>query len=337
MKTKDFLISILLVSSFFANGQIKVFDNNWISLGSLQQFGKGIQIDPLGVSYFNPNVYGPYQWMNVSNSTDSEAKNWCVNWNNSHTFFVYGNGWIYGRGHTLGSDSVFKTNIEDIKNPLAKLLQLHGVMFNLKKTANKPDTVRIQDKDGIWHVVSTKNFDNLDTTKFNVNVIKRLVEEREMKHLGVIAQEVEKAVPEVVRMMPDGTLGVEYYSMIGLIIEAIKEQQNLIGNYFQSPAASLKNNETIDSSENEKGNLLYQNFPNPFNKSTVIKYKLSSTGQKSSIMIFDMQGTLLVTYKELDPTGEITILGYQFKPGMYLYSLIVNGKEIDTKRMILTD
>jgi hypothetical protein len=31
-----------------------------------------------------------------------------------------------------------------------------------------------------------------------------------------------------------------------------------------------------------------------------------------------------------------TIQGSEFQAGMYLYSLIADGKEVDTKRMILT-
>jgi hypothetical protein len=54
-------------------------------------------------------------------------------------------------------------------------------------------------------------------------------------------------------------------------------------------------------------------------------------------MIFNMQGTLLKTYNALGANGQITIYGYEFKPGMYLYTLLVDSREIDTKRMILTE
>jgi hypothetical protein len=32
----------------------------------------------------------------------------------------------------------------------------------------------------------------------------------------------------------------------------------------------------------------------------------------------------------------VTINGNSLEPGMYLYSLVIDGKEVDTKRMILT-
>jgi hypothetical protein len=43
--------------------------------------------------------------------------------------------------------------------------------------------------------------------------------------LGLIAQEVEKVLPELVETSTDGTKSVSYGNIIGLLIEAIKEQQ----------------------------------------------------------------------------------------------------------------
>ena len=45
------------------------------------------------------------------------------------------------------------------------------------------------------------------------------------RHAGVIAQEVEKVLPEVVMTSEDGIKTVAYGNMVGLLIEAIKEQQ----------------------------------------------------------------------------------------------------------------
>lgn len=48
------------------------------------------------------------------------------------------------------------------------------------------------------------------------------------KHLGLIAQEVEAVVPEVVRMGPDGMKSVDYASLVALLIQGMKEQQQEI-------------------------------------------------------------------------------------------------------------
>ncbi len=48
------------------------------------------------------------------------------------------------------------------------------------------------------------------------------------KQIGVKAQEVELVIPEVVADIPDGYKGVHYGNLVGLLIEAIKDQQKQI-------------------------------------------------------------------------------------------------------------
>jgi len=49
--------------------------------------------------------------------------------------------------------------------------------------------------------------------------------ESDKTHIGVIAQEVEKILPEVVSENDKGHLNVAYGNIVGILIEAIKEQQ----------------------------------------------------------------------------------------------------------------
>ena len=46
--------------------------------------------------------------------------------------------------------------------------------------------------------------------------------------MGLIAQEVEQVIPEVVKDLSDGKKAVAYQNIIGLLIEAIKDQQKQI-------------------------------------------------------------------------------------------------------------
>ena len=70
-------------------------------------------------------------------------------------------------------------------------------------------------------------------------------EDKEAKHTGVIAQEVEKVLPEVVSEDNLGIKNVAYGNMVGLLIEAIKEQQENIE----------KQQEVINRLESEINNL----------------------------------------------------------------------------------
>jgi hypothetical protein len=64
--------------------------------------------------------------------------------------------------------------------------------------------------------------------------------ENKQKQIGVIAQEVEEIIPEVVVNRPDGYKGVQYGNLVGLLIEAIKEQQEQI-NQLKATVEELKN------------------------------------------------------------------------------------------------
>jgi putative lipoic acid-binding regulatory protein len=61
----------------------------------------------------------------------------------------------------------------------------------------------------------------------HTNNIKNLPENEQV---GVIAQEIEEILPEVVRTANDeeGTKSVSYGNIVGVLIEAIKEQQQQI-------------------------------------------------------------------------------------------------------------
>jgi hypothetical protein len=47
-------------------------------------------------------------------------------------------------------------------------------------------------------------------------------------HLGLIAQEVEEVLPELVNTDDDGYKSVEYANLVAVLIEAIKEQQSML-------------------------------------------------------------------------------------------------------------
>ncbi|MCU0373613.1 MAG: T9SS type A sorting domain-containing protein [Ignavibacteria bacterium] len=82
---------------------------------------------------------------------------------------------------------------------------------------------------------------------------------------------------------------------------------------------------------------LYQNYPNPFNQLTVIRYQLSIKSNVK-IIIYDIKGreTAALVYKTQEPgTYEYDFDAGSLSSGVYLYSLIADGKRTDTRRMIL--
>ena len=106
------------------------------------------------------------------------------------------------------------------------------------------------------NVSSTKLFFNPSSGTLNATTFNSLSDEREKKNIetldsaldktlslrgvsftytdtdidsiGVIAQEIEEVIPEVVSTGSDGLKSVSYGNIVGLLIEAIKDQQNQI-------------------------------------------------------------------------------------------------------------
>jgi hypothetical protein len=58
-----------------------------------------------------------------------------------------------------------------------------------------------------------------------VNYTRTDLEDKDRVYMGVVAQEVEQYIPEVVTTLEDGTKTVNYGAMAGLFIESIKAQQ----------------------------------------------------------------------------------------------------------------
>ena len=76
--------------------------------------------------------------------------------------------------------------------------------------------------------------------------------------------------------------------------------------------------------------------PNPFKEQTTIRFQLADDAQNAAICIFDMTGKMLKKLPISSGDTCVSINGWELGEGMFLYALIVNGREIDTKRMIIT-
>jgi len=83
---------------------------------------------------------------------------------------------------------------------------------------------------------------------------------------------------------------------------------------------------------------LYQNMPNPFKENTVIRYSLGERVQSATIYIYNLSGVQLVAYELPINSGKSTleISGDKLDAGQYLYTLVTDGMEVDTKKMLLT-
>jgi hypothetical protein len=154
--------------------------------GGAGEVGIGVYGNELRLHADNPNA-------KVSFGTQDNAGNYAENAlaqrNGVYAFSVLGSLWV--NGTTYASDERFKQNITPIASPLAKLLQINGVEYEMK------------------------------TKEFPANHFSN------GRQIGLTAQNVEKIVPEAVNEK-DGYKGVDYARLVPLLIEAIKELQKEI-------------------------------------------------------------------------------------------------------------
>jgi len=221
------------------------------------------------------------------------------------------------------SDKRLKKNIESLgeKNVLESVLLLNPVVYNLKQQ----------------YLNSEANADTVSQIKMYEENSQLFVK----KHYGLVAQELQEIYPDLVYEDATGYLSVDYTGLIPILIETIKELNDKVES-LQTASASINQKSPKILSDISKDvdyeSELYQNAPNPFTESTQIKFSLPSTIQKAYIIIYDLQGKQIKNY--LIPQrgiGTHVISGSEFSPGIYLYGLIADGKEIGVNRMILTE
>lgn len=80
----------------------------------------------------------------------------------------------------------------------------------------------------------------------------------------------------------------------------------------------------------------YQASSHSSNGPITIKYKIPSDATNAFIGIFDLKGAMLSQIPINASNAQITLNPKDYVPGMYLYSLIVNGNEVDTKKLVVS-
>jgi hypothetical protein len=223
------------------------------------------------------------------------------------------------------SDKKFKDDISEFNNGLEKVMQL------------SPKT----------YVFKSKN----EFPSFNFSA---------GKQYGFIAQELEKVIPEAVQeaINPaqydhDGNKiddavsfkSVNYTALIPVLTAAIQEQQEMIAARDKQISSlderikrleALSNNTGLNTGNNNNiEDLLYQNTPNPFNGVTEIRYRIPQSYTDANIMIFDMNGKKIKSIAVQGAEGSVSVSASEMAAGLYLYSLIIDGREIATKRMVV--
>jgi hypothetical protein len=234
------------------------------------------------------------------------ANNWSYNWlslngpNNtpsSGTVKLDVNGVIRTTGVQSLSDKQFKKDIKPIELALETIQKIDGKTYLWNKEANKDI-----------------NFD-------------------EGLHSGFIAQEFEKVLPHLVATDRAGNKAVNYTELIPYLVEAIKDQQVQINDLKAQLTENFKTqNQDLIELNNTK---IISVSPNPSNDFITVSFNVEKSVQNAKLNVHDLNGNVIISLNINDRDNNInrTLQRDNFGKGIYIVSLVVNGKSIDTKKI----
>lgn len=224
--------------------------------------------------------------------------------------------------------------------------------------------------------MDTKAFDDFliqnmpDSIKTRHQAGMNFVPSTAIVHSGFIAQEVQQAATEsgfttdIVHAPADANdnYSIAYGAMVVPLVKAVQELSKTVdslktalstccqasgsGNRMMQNGNEGQDNSDLPAEkagstlqinlENNNQAILYQNEPNPFDGSTVIRYFLPQNVTGNTFVVFyDMYGKE-VNKLEIQEKGfgKIEANTENLASGVYSYSIIVNGTSIDTKKML---
>ncbi len=245
---------------------------------------------------------------------------------------VYASGGVTTNGVYIPSDARLNENVEpmaqndkDGTRTLDNLLRMNVLEYNLKNQTSERTSEEIGEM--------------TEEVRASYEMMKKDEEELASRlHFGISAQELQEIYPNLVMEGQDGYLTVNYIELVPLLIRSIQVLKQELDELKSESGNLKKQPQTTDAFavSSEGKSILYQNSPNPFREKTVIRFKLSDEAKEASVCIFDMTGKQLKKLPVSKGMESVSVNGYELGEGMFLYSLIVNGQEIDTKRMILS-
>ena len=157
---------------------------------------------------------------------------------------------------------------------------------------------------------------------------------------GLAADQLKAVYPELVYEDANGNVSINYVEMVPLLVQSINE---LSAKVAELEGTSVKKAKAVPTGIEESVSdvdmvRMDQNKPNPFSESTVIALNIPEQAQTASIFIYDMSGKQVqnIAVSERGETN-ITVYASDLTAGMYIYTLVVDGKVAVTRRMIVTE
>jgi len=161
---------------------------------------------------------------------------------------------------------------------------------------------------------------------------------------GLDAAQLKAVFPKLVQQDKEGNYSINYVEMVPLLVKGINEMSEKIEKLeqqlkVQKQTKKVKSTTGLEETMSDVDIVrMDQNNPNPFSESTVIGLNIPEKTQKANVFIYDLSGKQIqsVPVTERGETN-ITVYAGNLNAGMYIYSLVVDGKVAVTRRMIVSE
>jgi len=266
--------------------------------------------------------------------------------------------------YTSSSDERFKNNIQEDVKGLEFIKKLRPVTFNFDTRKfdeflmkNMPDSIKNAYMDSVDYVSST----NIVHTGFIGQEVEQAATDCGYTFDGI----------HIPADTSNGYYNLAYSQFVVPLVKAIQEQQQTIdslrtalANQQKDSIISSMNNrltqlealvtqccnagsKIIPGNDNNKLNIyevelangravvLDQNVPNPFAENTTITYFIPDDVASAQIIFTDNSGKILKTI-DINEKGKgmLKVYAQDLSSGIYSYTLVADGKTIDSKKMV---
>lgn len=151
---------------------------------------------------------------------------------------------------------------------------------------------------------------------------------------------VKQSFPALIIKDAQGNEYVNYTQLVPILVQAIKELKTELDDLKETVASSgtRKVNAATNIATNtldEGWGSISQNTPNPFTGQSTVRVSVPDDASDAYVDILTLNGASVKRIPVSNGLSEVSLSSFEFAPGTYLYTLVVNGKVSETRRMIV--
>lgn len=259
------------------------------------------------------------------------------------TYAGYFNGDVVTAGGSyFYSDKGIKKDIAKINNSLDVINKLNPVTYNFNQEANPGISLPSEKQYGfisqeIRELLPEFTKTLVHPAKFDENG-KELIAKKEilgLNYIGFIALLTKGVQEQQQQITADEKTSADLRAQLIDQQKQLDEQKQLIAQLSQKVSGTT-GIATVNGVE--AGFQMSQNEPNPFSHETVVNYTLPQTVAKAFMAVYDLTGKQITTLPiEVRGSSSVTVTSEKLAAGIYIYSIVADGKVVDSKRMIVAE